>query len=277
MCDDLATIEAGINVIPFAFKDAVTNYSKNTIKKIHDANFMNKQCEEEKESSEDSLTYDAFWEQVVDILKIAKKCQNRRSSEAHWNGEVHARMLRLALRGYWERKGITYTNVSSAKICDPSLLPKAVSGKPMQSKMVDYALLLDPLPSDSLHGQIRQKLRIETGNRGLSINHAFAEDIRFCPIAISIETKRSAIQEDAALVQLGTWCTAHFARLRQLSGDAFPLSILPLLLVQGHEWKMMIADMGSDYNILILRDLSIGTTNSVLGVYKIVAAVRRLA
>jgi hypothetical protein len=161
----------------------------------------------------------------------------------------------------------------------------------MASKMVDYALIIEP--DDVLGGKIRDTLRRE-GNG--SMNSTGAEHVRFAPIVVSFETKRAVVDEDEGCVQLGVWIVAHFARLRQLVrnrnvGDAgregqVRLPALPLVMCQGHDWKMMVAEAvvdpnagtgADDFRVVILRDLRLGSTDTVLGIYQLVEAVRRLA
>jgi len=51
------------------------------------------------------------------------------------------------------------------------------------------------------------------------------------------------VEEDKAHVQLGTWITAQFARLRQISTSDTEFPSLPVLSVQGKRWLLMIASM----------------------------------
>jgi hypothetical protein len=107
--------------------------------------------------------------------------------------------------------------------------------------MVDYCICL--APSLPLEDAIIAKLRSESTP---SINHTRAEFVRFKPVAISIETKRPGMDEDAGEVQLGVWAAAHFERLKQLSGHSGDgngdnLPILPQIFVQGHDWRFKIA------------------------------------
>src|SRR5580700_3061459 len=118
----------------------------------------------------------------------------------------------------------------------------------MQSKMVDYALIISAPSDTSFQQRIIHTLKT---TRSSSINHTAADYIRFTPIAISIETKRAAIDEDSANIQLGLWVCAHFARLRQLTSGAVSLPVLPLLIVQGHQWKMMIAESVNVRHVII--------------------------
>ena len=174
------------------------------------------------------------------------ECENKRSSESEWNSEVHSTLLRLALRGWWKVKGVWYCDVTTAKIHDLSLLPTTASSSATNTKMIDYALVIDP--SRELHQQIIFRLRAE--GKG-SINHTMAEYIRFLPIAVSIETKHAAVDEDDAHMQLGIWVSAHFVRLRQLAKGSASLPVLPLLVVQGHNWILMIAEAMADHRVVI--------------------------
>lgn len=272
ICKDLKWIGAGRWVIPMALKDKAMSYLEDEC--LIDLNFAPEVDKYEivGKGYERSLSADEVWEQVQDILQAALECQDCHLPESSWNSEVHSRIFRLALRGYWMSKGITYRDVTTAKITDKSLLPINASGSILQSKMVDYSLVIKP--SAAMAEKIRSKLGAE--GRG-SINHTAAEYIRFDPIAISVETKRAAIAEDTAHAQLGLWVAAHFARLRQLTLSQDQLPILPLLIVQGPEWKLMVAEQTSYGNIVILRDLVLGSTRSVLGIYQILSAIGRLA
>ncbi len=115
------------------------------------------------------------------------------------------------------------------------------------TSMVDYAIVIKPsrdFSSDTsrcLHSRIIEKLRPEIGVA--SINQTASEWVRFKLIAVNIETKRGAVEEDKAHVQLGTWITAQFARLRQLTTSDTEFPSLPVLSVQGKRWLLMIASM----------------------------------
>jgi hypothetical protein len=292
LCLDLRRIGTCNGIIPFDIKSKAAEYIKDF--RMNDANFMAGDDEtaapvtkEDKGSSfARNLSTDEVWNFVVEISEAAAECLDDSLPESSWNTEVHSRVLQLALRGYWRCRGIWYTDVSASKIHDLSLLPLLANGTPMQSKMVDYALLIKP--DENLTRRITAKLRTEGRP---SINHSMAEHLRFSPIAISIETKRAAIGEDDAHVQLAMLVAAHFARLRQLTAavtaDTKPpndrpfhppkLPILPIVVVQGHDWKLMIAEAVSPHQVKILRDIHLGSTDSLLGIYRLMAEIRRLA
>lgn len=51
---------------------------------------------------------------------------------------------------------------------------------------------------------------------------------------------------------------------------------IPLLITYGHNWNVMIAQM-KDKELLLLSDRILGSTNTLLGIYQALAAIRRLA
>ncbi|KAL9098891.1 MAG: hypothetical protein Q9163_005530 [Psora crenata] len=209
---------------------------------------------------------------VVTLAKAARKSYTINASEAHWNGAVHHPLIALALdSGGWEDNGIMIVNVTAARIAEKRYLPtQALNKKANPSKLVDYAIAIDGLDK-SIYNRLRQS--------GIySINHSDAKYLRYKPTSISIETKRANIGEDDAKLQLGTWVHAHYAKLADLvrgPADA-PMPSLPLLMVQGHEWKLMIAEKAG-LMIYIHGDVNIGDTRSVLGIYQIIGVFWCLA
>jgi hypothetical protein len=90
---------------------------------------------------------------------------------------------------------------------------------------------------------------------GESINHTNHDAYTKTPIAISIETKGLAADQDEAILQLATWLSAHFSRLRALfmrqqsraggenNWDAAveELCFLSAIMVFQHEWYLVAA------------------------------------
>jgi hypothetical protein len=269
LCRDLRRINMGRGLIPRSIANEAMGY-------LEDIEFDDLAFADIKEESiEGSLGHEAMWTVVLDILEAARECRSLCLPEASWNSEVHSPLLRCALRGNWKSQEVWYRDITTAQIQDTSLLPVVGAGSntlTMQAKMVDYALIIES--SGVMQSRILSTLRVEGKP---SINHTNTEHIRFTPIAVSIETKRGAIDEDSANVQLSVWVSAHFARLRQLSQGKAKLPILPLVVIQGHDWKMMVAEAKGDGRIIILRDLRLGATDTVLGIYQLISSVRRLA
>lgn len=114
-----------------------------------------------------------------------------------------------------------------------------IHGTSSATKMVDYAICLDP--DVATKRRIIKKLKSEFTP---SINHTKAEYVRFKPIVISLETKRPGMDEDTAKVQLGVWAAAHLERLQELSRST-DLPMLPQILIQGHDWRLKIASLNA--------------------------------
>ncbi len=265
---DLRQISKGIRVIPRAIQHKMKDIGED----VDTFELMNEEGEEHL-TVPGILSHNALWEAAEEVWQIALDCQLRSAPEATWNSEVHCRLFRLALRGHWKSKGIWYQDVTTARISDKSLVP-SVATTPMQSKLVDYVMTID----SSFDFRNRIVAKLSSQRFVPSINQTSAEWIRFNPIAVSIETKRGAVDQDTTYVQLGMWTAAHFAKLRQLTQDrSAALPVLPLVLVQGHEWKMMLASMKPDPRLEMLAYLPLGDTGTLSGVYRVIAGIRRLA
>jgi len=221
----------------------------------------------------EGLKGDEVFDEAVKIKMAAMDCRNDDVAEPEWNSAVHYPLIKLALKDIWRSKGIWFHDISTARISDSSLLPGITSRvKKVQSKMVDYAMVIRP--AEDLLDRIRDLLR---NSDGFSINQTDARYVRFRPIGLSIETNGGGIDEDKANTQLGTWVSAHFAKLSQLIRGDGDLPPLPLIMIQGNKWEFMIAHKVNARKIEIYRDQSLGETGSILGIYQLLAALRRLA
>lgn len=118
--------------------------------------------------------------------------------------------------------------------------------------MVDFAIHIEP--SDRFQKAVYERAQLCA--RPISVNHTFYRPLIFCPIGVSIETKHTGQNWDDAMVQVGIWTAAQFARLEeliketdQISGrDRIPqdepetrLPFLPIIIIQGHDWNFLTA------------------------------------
>ncbi|KAF4534189.1 uncharacterized protein LTHEOB_12995, partial [Lasiodiplodia theobromae] len=267
LCRDIRRVGRGNGLIPSVVKGRAAALLDDDL--LDDLNF-----DDSDNSEQQRAEHEGFWAAANSLMDAANECEEDDLCEADWNNEVHSRALRLALERGRSERAVWYRNVTTAQIKDQSLLPSSAAGLAAQSKMVDFAVVLDTRSDKDLAKIVRAKLRQEELS---SINHTPAEHVQFSPIAVSIETKRAAIEEDVANAQLAVWVSAHFRWLQRLSNGGSALPTLPLIIVQGHEWKLMLAELEDDSEIRIFRHLSLGTTRSVLGVYQLAASLRRLA
>lgn len=146
--------------------------------------------------------------------------------------------------------------------------------------MVDYAIHLDP--TADMTARIKAALATEATAPGLrSVNHTLYEVLRHSPIAVSIETKTPAGNEDRGKAQLAVWGTAHLERLRRLRdclGRHVRLPTLPLVYVEGlHWWLEFIAVDAATGAFTVFGRHYLGDTKSLVDIYRLVCCIRALA
>lgn len=212
-------------------------------------------------------------DEATRLVQEAAECQVSRQNESGWNMMVHYPLLYSAVYGPRRRAQLVgFAPCTTAKIIR-EYLPTSSS-----AKMVDFCVYLDPA-ADQAATEAIQTLR-----RSLPfqvINHSGFQPFRKQPIAISIETKsRSRAQSEAAELQLGTWHSAQWRFLERLvnhSGGTFEgLPFLPAVVVQGHDWSFAATTREGRKTVLWLEH-PFGSTSDVVGVYKTVWCVQRLA
>ncbi|KAI9883550.1 MAG: S-(hydroxymethyl)glutathione dehydrogenase [Watsoniomyces obsoletus] len=226
---------------------------------------------------------------VADVNRIFKRAydaEKSTSSEAHWNCYVHVDLLGLALDRPEFVGHIGHLNCTTACIQPASLIPPRHAGKPGESKMIDFAIYLDPDPLEVEAMRVmadRQPEHVEP-----TVNPTWYEPLVASPIAIPMETKRTGEGWAEAMVQSGVWMAAHLNKLRALVDDMNDdhetvqkaldtLPGLPFLIVQGHDWVFLAASRGPQDQTYIWSKLTIGSTSSHLGIYRIVSALQYLA
>jgi hypothetical protein len=214
----------------------------------------------------------------------AKDCLS--CSEAAWNTFVHGPLLKHAFAGFRHIRVEMATTAHMAKAAMPPTDKTAVAAGNLvsQGKMVDMAIKLrlpgrlsdTTPPADArLVKAIRSAVN-EPADGLESVNRTMYEPVRFAPVAISIETKAPAGDDEAAKVQLGVWVAAWHHRLEAFRrSEGIKIVTLPLLLITGHHWKLFFAcDRG--WGIEIVHEMAIGDTQTLLAMYRLVAVLRAL-
>lgn len=145
---------------------------------------------------------------------------------------------------------------------------------------------------------------------GSSINHSDAPPLLDVPIALSIEVKRGGGDEKRQTLQIGTWQAAQWNMWSQLLEGRFlqkyaevstsetptgedsggtpaeravaesdrllcTLPYLPAIFIRGHSWHLAATSRQGDKTIL-WHEYAFGTTQSVVGTYKIISGLQSL-
>lgn len=107
---------------------------------------------------------------------------------------------------------------------------------------------------------------------GLSINHSDWGNFTKDPIAVSIETKRAHGDMEKSILQMGTWHSCQWRALHNLR-IADQLAFLPGVIVKGHEWFFVASVLGPAKKAVLYTKQQMGTTETELGIYQIIAAL----
>ncbi|KXX79951.1 hypothetical protein MMYC01_202303 [Madurella mycetomatis] len=202
------------------------------------------------------------------LVGVARECLALRRSEASWNSKVHEPLLALALWKY--RNNVTFENATSARIL-PAFIPALVIGEAIESKMVDFVLSPNFVADDCAASQtthsnaiidtaIQNKLATQpsAGLCNLGINQTDYPPLLRAPAAITVETKIGGTSSEEGRLQLGIWTAAWHIRMAALG------------------WSLYFAaDRG--HKIEILGTMQIGMTDTVQGIYRLLAVLRLLA
>ena len=144
------------------------------------------------------------------------------------------------------------------------------------SKMVDYTICLEP------QNELEQ-LMLSTldASYNESINVSQYQPLRYRPIGVSIETKRTGENYHEAAFQLQVWLAAQFKKLETL-GNPFhsrPESLFfPGIIIQGHNWLFVAAVKDPTTSRITFYDqIRIGDTQNLENFYRVIVTLQRLA
>ncbi|KAL5866587.1 hypothetical protein ACKVWC_010480 [Pyricularia oryzae] len=253
--------------------------------------------------------------EVMDIVEDARRCNSRVEYEDGWISGVHFPLLRLALNGKRGPASdlldvLITTHAKATRRYSPLASQKSTMVDlclvACPSNLVDPTAVAAKTAIDVLRTRLP----------GSSINHSDAPPLLDVPIVISIEVKGSGGDEQRQTLQVGTWQAAQWNMWSQLlegrllqkySIDTTPsdngggggeganngsvssaeravaesdrllgtLPYIPAILIRGHSWYLAATSRQGDKTIL-WREYAFGTTQSVVGTYKIICGLQNL-
>ncbi|KAI0469796.1 hypothetical protein GGR56DRAFT_679121 [Xylariaceae sp. FL0804] len=169
-------------------------------------------------------------------------------------------------------------------VCALPIATARIIGSTRGSKMVDFCLAIQPRTPESVLALDNMR-RLTT-----TINHTNYYPLRDKLLVLSAESKKPGAGGEEAKNQVGIWQAAQWALLqkqqqvRQLQSSAAVaaaagsemMTFLPGLLIQGETWHFVATTRLDNLTILWHQQL-LGSSNTTLGVFKIVSALRHLA
>ncbi|UPK97335.1 hypothetical protein LCI18_008270 [Fusarium solani-melongenae] len=161
-------------------------------------------------------------------------------------------------------------NIIDFPSCTTTNIEPSYHRFPVSSSRVDYVLPLmpqrDPTATKSL-----------APNMAPCFNWTADRQLHQYPLAISIETKRHGGNAAKGEEQLGIWHAAQWGFLISRAGveAANELCFLPGVVVQGHSWSLVVS-IRRQVTTTILCSIEFGNTGSIVGVFQVLAGLRRL-
>ncbi|KAF5004983.1 hypothetical protein FDECE_8548 [Fusarium decemcellulare] len=205
---------------------------------------------------------------ILQIVKTAKDTANLKQDEAGWNNLVHTPILQLALHGRhaWGQELVGFCPCMSAGILPQYRIQN------LPGKKVDYTLVIDPKLDPESEAAVDA---LWTARK--TVNHTDFTPLQKLPVAVSIETKRTNQNLDKANLQMNIWQAAQWRLLEELAGATAleELEFLPGILVQGHKWEF-VASSYQDGRTILWTERTLGSTQSEMGVFQILAGISRL-
>ncbi|KAI3316763.1 hypothetical protein HD806DRAFT_541916 [Xylariaceae sp. AK1471] len=244
-----------------------------------------------------------FWhpillDNVLDILTATQMCTNDVHPESSWNMLVHWPIFKLALGTAGTDIPTTTITTIMTKTAAAATTPTTtaaghkpthmrvscvpcttarLTGRNRGTKMVDFCIALEPVSSPLVGRRIRE-LRARADSS--TVNHTDFYPLRNKPIIISAESKKPGEGLLEAQTQVGAWQAAQWSLLdlqRQGGGDVTSSpSFLPALFIQGSQWSFAATTRQSTQTLLWTQQ-SIGATDTVLGIFQIIRALRHIA
>ncbi|KAI0436063.1 hypothetical protein F4803DRAFT_543464 [Xylaria telfairii] len=150
--------------------------------------------------------------------------------------------------------------------------------------MVDFCSYINPTHDKETSSTIKD--RTDALPRRLprnTINHTDYAPLCGLPIGPPIETKPPAQDWKIATLQMGTWQSVQLQAIPALERSIVPASIsassplaityFPSITVHGHYWYFAATAIRANGGKAFLSKITIGSTETLLGVYKISAAL----
>ncbi|KAI0410205.1 hypothetical protein F5X98DRAFT_382121 [Xylaria grammica] len=211
---------------------------------------------------------------VAFILDQARQCDEYFHPEDTWNMMVRYPLMRTAVMGDIYEHGVYRKGKPLLRVvpCTTASLVATYKSHDAPAHNVDFAIVLEPKPATAAAARIDAR---REGMPGLSINHTDSAGLLNRPIVISVEAKRANDSSEKARVRLMAWLAAQWAKLESMTDR--PPEILPGVIIEGHDWHLVVSTRAKDGEKFLWHKHHFGSTSTPLGVYKISWTLRYLS
>lgn len=220
-------------------------------------------------------------ERILGVFASAIECLDEDHAEATWNSLVHWPVFEMALGPIGNVVQAEKTVPSTTHVRAMPCTAARLAGRPHGSKMVDYCLFVEPRKDEAVE---IERIRDKFGY----VNHTDYNALRRRPIVLSAESKKPGEGLRNAQVQLSVWQAAQWNFLETLIASQTGSDIaegkasvkfvpfLPALIIQGPKWHFAATTKSNRETVLWIEQ-PIGATDSVLGIFHIIHALRHIA
>lgn len=265
---DMGDFAYGKEIIPRCLEDEILKRTKSdlSLRRLGDNAYY--PSDETASSPMDIASAMSLMLTARKLVKRAGQCHHLQYDETGWNNLVHTPLLDAVLNDQDPLK----SQLVDFSPCMTASITSRFHYFPIPPTKVDYVLYIDAESENSAACDAITKLEETEG----SVNHTTFRPLGQYPISLSIETKRHGGDVRKADVQLAAWQAAQWAFLESQAGDGLgELAFLPGIIVQGHEWKF-VATTWSNGKTTLWSSHQFGTTMTSVGVFQIMAGIRRL-
>lgn len=204
------------------------------------------------------------------IAVRSSDCSRMLSDESAWNNLVHSPLLDMLLYDMRDGPG---QEILDFLPCTTTSIDPAYHRFPDAASRIDYVLQLLPERDPDINKSY------EALALGMTpcFNCTADRLLQQYPLAVSIETERYGGNAAKGEQQLGIWHAAHweFLASRVCAEAIDDLGFLPGVVVQGHIWSLVIT-VRRQATTIVLCSVEFGNTSSTVGVFQVLAGLRRL-
>ncbi|KAJ4245777.1 hypothetical protein NW762_013901 [Fusarium torreyae] len=242
-----------------------TALEKNDIGGLDDGMFFDDAVTDEK----DRPCSDDLIRQASRVAKHSNTCSSQLQDEAAWNNLVHSRILDLFLHDMHDGPGQDILDLMPCVTTNMNLRYHCFDEP---ASRVDYIVRLLPELEEDMEDD--QSLELLTSDRMPTLNWTTNQ---LLPIAFSIETKRYGGDIPKGEQQLGIWNAAQWEFLISKAGveAAQELDFIPGVVVNGDIWSLVITTRNVS-KTTVFPGIVFGNTRSIIGVFQVIAGLRRL-
>ncbi|KAF2231052.1 hypothetical protein EV356DRAFT_452728 [Viridothelium virens] len=207
---------------------------------------------------------------IIHLVSTARRLDRGAGErESPWNEFIHLPLLELALATSIHSKALFVAPMKNVEIEPPQLLR---ANTKLPGSHVDYVIFLN---QDEDLKSIWAAMEPMPSSDYKSFHHGLS--FRELPVAIGLEATSQMTSWTDAKVQIAIWTDALLERYTWFGHEddrkSVPLTTdaMPLILVQGHDWRVSILSK-KDGKVVIRESILIGSTRNCFDTMKLVAA-----